>query len=146
MSNNSVIGRWSSRLRLSRASSWPASMSWVKLPPLAKDASPEAVLTAFAGMEPEFVLDHLQTHRDGLTDEEADARRSVVGANILPTQTAPSWIVTLLKAIPNPFNVLLVVLAILNASIPPGDWVSLFSIALLQGSSTTLCAETRISS
>ncbi|KAK2594081.1 hypothetical protein QQS21_008230 [Conoideocrella luteorostrata] len=117
-----LMDRWLNRLGFVRTTSWPANMSWLKLPPLAKDSSAEAVLTAFAGMEPDIVLNHLQTHRDGLTDEEADVRRSIKGPNILPTHTAPSWIITLLKAIPNPFNVLLIVLAVLNAAIPPGSW------------------------
>ncbi|KID84214.1 magnesium-translocating P-type ATPase family protein [Metarhizium guizhouense ARSEF 977] len=111
-----------SRFGLSRTASWPANMSWLSLPSLAADTSAEAILTAFAGMEPDMVLDHLQTHKDGLTDEEADARRSIKGPNVLPTHTAPSWFITLLKTIPNPFNILLIALAIINAAIPPGDW------------------------
>lgn len=118
-----LIGRLSSRFGISRSSSWPANMSWLKLPSLATDASTEAVLTAFAGMEPDMVLDHLQTHKDGLTDEEADTRRSIKGPNILPTHAPPSWIITLLKTIPNPFNILLIALAIINAAVPPGSWV-----------------------
>ncbi|TWU72954.1 hypothetical protein ED733_003171 [Metarhizium rileyi] len=108
--------------RFSRTASMPASISWLSPPSLAADTSAEAVLMAFAGMEPDLVLDHLQTHKDGLSDEEADTRRSIKGPNILPTHAAPSWFVTLLKAIPNPFNILLIILAIINAAIPPGDW------------------------
>ncbi|OAA36069.1 magnesium-translocating P-type ATPase family protein [Metarhizium rileyi] len=108
--------------RFSRTASMPASISWLSPPSLAADNSAEAVLMAFAGMEPDLVLDHLQTHKDGLSDEEADTRRSIKGPNILPTHAAPSWFVTLLKAIPNPFNILLIILAIINAAIPPGDW------------------------
>lgn len=120
-----------SRFGLSRTASWPANMSWLSLPSLAADTSAEAILTAFAGMEPDMVLDHLQTHKDGLTDEEADARRSIKGPNVLPTHTPPSWFITLLKTIPNPFNILLIALAIINAAIPPGDWVRiLFAFAL----------------
>lgn len=118
------MARWTSRLGLKRDLSWRPDMSWLKIPSHAKDTSAEAVLTAFAGMEPDMVLDHLQTHRDGLSDEQADLRRSIKGPNILPTHAAPSWIITLLKAIPNPFNILLIILAVLNAAIPPGSWVS----------------------
>ncbi|EFY89523.1 magnesium-translocating P-type ATPase family protein [Metarhizium acridum CQMa 102] len=117
-----LISGLASLFGLSRTASWPANMSWLSLPSLAADTSAEAILTAFAGMEPDMVLDHLQTHKDGLTDEEADARRSIKGPNVLPTHTAPSWFITLLKAIPNPFNILLIALAIINAAIPPGDW------------------------
>ncbi|KAG5984950.1 hypothetical protein E4U54_006081, partial [Claviceps lovelessii] len=117
-----IMARWTSRLGLKRDLSWRPDMSWLKIPSHAKDTSAEAVLTAFAGMEPDMVLDHLQTHRDGLSDEQADLRRSIKGPNILPTHAAPSWIITLLKAIPNPFNILLIILAVLNAAIPPGSW------------------------
>ncbi|KAG5915785.1 hypothetical protein E4U42_007910 [Claviceps africana] len=117
-----MMARWTSRLGFKRELSWRTDMSWLKVPSHAQDTSTEAVLTAFAGMEPDMVIDHLQTHRDGLSDEQADIRRSIKGPNILPTHTAPSWIITLLKAIPNPFNILLIVLAVLNAAIPPGSW------------------------
>ncbi|KAG5952406.1 hypothetical protein E4U53_000970 [Claviceps sorghi] len=117
-----MMARWTSRLGFKRDLSWRADVSWLRAPSHAQDTSTEAVLTAFAGMEPDMVLDHLQTHRDGLSDEQADIRRSIKGPNILPTHTAPSWIITLLKAIPNPFNILLIVLAVLNAAIPPGSW------------------------
>ncbi|KAG6007375.1 hypothetical protein E4U21_006079 [Claviceps maximensis] len=116
------MARWISCLGFKRDMSWHPDMAWLKNPSHAKDMSTEAVLTAFAGMEPDMVLDHLQTHRDGLSDEQADVRRSAKGPNILPTHTSPSWIITLLKAIPNPFNILLIILAVLNAAIPPGSW------------------------
>ncbi|KAG6051615.1 hypothetical protein E4U33_000605 [Claviceps sp. LM78 group G4] len=115
------MAQWISRLSL-KNSSWREDISWLNVPSHAQDTSTEVVLTAFAEMEPDMVLEHLQTHRDGLSDEQADVRRSIKGPNILPTHSAPSWIITLLKAIPNPFNVLLIVLAVLNAAIPPGSW------------------------
>ncbi|KAG5921424.1 hypothetical protein E4U61_006725 [Claviceps capensis] len=86
-------------------------MSWLKVPSHAQATFTEAVLAAFVGMEPDMVLDHLQIHQDGLSDEQADVRRSIKGPNILPTHNAPSWIITSLKAILNPFNILLIVLA-----------------------------------
>ncbi|KAG6040682.1 hypothetical protein E4U39_006998 [Claviceps sp. Clav50 group G5] len=60
-------------------------MFWLKVPSHAQETFMEATLTAFAWMEPDMVLDHLQIHRDGLSDEQADVRRS----NILPTHNAP---------------------------------------------------------
>ncbi|KAG6184521.1 hypothetical protein E4U36_001916 [Claviceps purpurea] len=90
---------------------WTYDMPWAKVPSHAQATFAEAVLTAFAGMEPDMVLDHLQIHQDGLSDEQADVRRSIKGPNILPTHNAPSWIITPLKAILNPFNILLIVLA-----------------------------------
>ncbi|KAG5933656.1 hypothetical protein E4U59_006711 [Claviceps monticola] len=91
--------------------SWREDKSWLKVPSHAQANFTEAVLTAFAGMEPDMVLDHLQIHQDGLSDEQADVRRSIKGPNILPTHNAPSWIITPLKAILNPLNILLIVLA-----------------------------------
>ncbi|KAG6247053.1 hypothetical protein E4U24_003382 [Claviceps purpurea] len=90
---------------------WTYDMPWPKVPSHAQATFAEAVLTAFAGMEPDMVLDHLQIHQDGLSDEQADVRRSIKGPNILPTHNAPSWIITPLKAILNPFNILLIALA-----------------------------------
>ncbi|KJZ75190.1 hypothetical protein HIM_05384 [Hirsutella minnesotensis 3608] len=113
------------RLRGKRSASWPPGMSWAALPSSAKDATPESVLTSFALMPPEYVLEHLQTQVDGLTDAEAQARKVIKGANVLPTQRPPSWILTLLAAIPNPFNVLLVFLAIINASVPDRNWAGI---------------------
>ncbi|KAG5929048.1 hypothetical protein E4U60_007537, partial [Claviceps pazoutovae] len=66
-----IVAQWISHLGL-REPSWREDISWLKVPSHAQDTSTEAVLTAFAGMEPDMVLDHLQTHRDGLTDEQAD--------------------------------------------------------------------------
>ncbi|KAG6082475.1 hypothetical protein E4U16_006045 [Claviceps sp. LM84 group G4] len=93
-------------------------MSWLKVPSHAQETFMEAVLTAFAGMEPDMVLNHLQIHRDGLSDEQADVRRSIKGPNSLPAHNVPPWIITLLKAILNPFNILLIALAVLNAATP----------------------------
>ncbi|KAG6028192.1 hypothetical protein E4U19_001639 [Claviceps sp. Clav32 group G5] len=73
-------------------------MFWLKVPSHAQETFMEATLTAFAWMEPDMVLDHLQIHRDGLSDEQADA-------------------------ILNPFNILLIALAVLNAATPPGSRV-----------------------
>ncbi|KAG6293618.1 hypothetical protein E4U46_007401 [Claviceps purpurea] len=88
-----------------------AQWTYPKVPSHAQATFTEAVLTAFAGIEPDMVLDHLQIHQDGLSDEQADVRRSIKGPNILPTHNAPSWIITPLKAILNPFNILLIALA-----------------------------------
>lgn len=140
---NAAPARWAARLRAalssrasplsypsSRASSWPAGMSWTELPPQAADATPESVLAAFARLPLDAVLEHLQTHCGGLTDHEADTRRAIKGPNVLPTRRAPSWIMTLLAAIPNPFNVLLIFLAIVQIALPDRDWAA-FTVLLV---------------
>ena len=122
---NTMRAKLPSWLGGKRSSSWPAGMSWNELPMSARDESPEAVLASFALMAPETALEHLQTHRDGLTDFEADTRRAIKGPNILPTQKSPSWLLILLAGIPTPFNILLIFLAIISAAVPDRDWVSL---------------------
>ncbi|KAM4063712.1 E1-E2 ATPase domain-containing protein [Hirsutella rhossiliensis] len=128
---NSVMARLPARLRPARSAAWPPSMSWISLPPSARDASPEAVLAAFASFHGEQALQFLQSHVHGLSDSEADVRRVVKGANILPTQRPPSWILTLLGAIPNPFNVLLIFLAIINASVPDRNWAGITVLLIM---------------
>lgn len=90
----------------------------------ALDSSTESILRAFASSPVHLTLDHLQVDHEGLSAEEADSRLRVKGPNTLHSQKAPNWFILLLKVIPNPFNILLVVLAILNAAIPPPQWVS----------------------
>ncbi|PHH81795.1 hypothetical protein CDD82_7837 [Ophiocordyceps australis] len=125
---NSLKAKWSAsrrnrRMRDRAGTTWSeGSMTWLELPPGARDSFPEAVLTSYAATPLENVFEHLQTHRDGLTDYEAEARRWAKGPNVLPTQKPPSWILTLLAAIPNPFNLLLIFLAIINASVPDRDF------------------------
>ncbi|RCI12888.1 hypothetical protein L249_0911 [Ophiocordyceps polyrhachis-furcata BCC 54312] len=125
------------KLRASRSSgtksSWPATASWALPPPSAcrDDCSPEAVLSAFASAPTDFTLEHLRTDADGLSEPEAASRRSIKGANVLPTQRPPSWIKTLLRAIPNPFNVLLIFLAIINAAVPDRKWASIIVLLVM---------------
>lgn len=122
---STVMAHLPTRLQPARSTASPSgTMSWISLPPSAHDASAESVLAAFASLPEEQALQLLQSHVHGLSDAEVHARRIIKGANILPTQKPPSWILTLLAAIPNPFNVLLIFLAIISASVPDRDWVS----------------------
>ncbi|TQV95429.1 Mg-transporting ATPase [Cordyceps javanica] len=97
-------------------------LAWATPPEHAPDTTSESVLRAFASLPTDQVLDHLQVERDGLSGAEAEARLRVKGPNTLRSQKPPSWFILLLKVIPNPFNILLIFLAIINASIPPPDW------------------------
>ena len=101
----------------------PTPPSWRDLPPCARDGSPESVLHAFSSMVASETLNHLQSRNDGLTNDEAHARRELVGPNILSSQKPPSWFLLLISTIPNPFNLLLICLATINAAIPPPNWV-----------------------
>ena len=73
-------------------------------------------------MIPEAALAHLQTKKDGLTQEEAALRLHLNGKNLLSTKKPPKWWQLLLLIIPNPFNILLALLAIIAVSTPPPTW------------------------
>ncbi|KAJ4154756.1 hypothetical protein LMH87_000035 [Akanthomyces muscarius] len=99
-----------------------SGLAWGAPPELALDNTTESILRAFASLPLDQVLDHLQVEQEGLSCHEAEARLRVKGPNTLRSQKPPSWFILLLKVIPNPFNILLIFLAIINASIPPPDW------------------------
>ncbi|KAM3456569.1 hypothetical protein BB8028_0003g10490 [Beauveria bassiana] len=104
------------------ASAKTNGLAWGAPPEHALDNTSESILRAFASLPMDQVLDHLQVERQGLSGDEAEARLRVKGPNTLRSQKPPSWFILLLKVIPNPFNLLLIFLAIINASIPPPDW------------------------
>jgi len=82
-------------------------------------------------MPMEAVLDHLGTSPTGLSSVEAAERRLVKGPNVLSSHQPPSWFMLLLSVVPNPFNILLIFLAIINAAIPPPNWVSNINLRLI---------------
>ncbi len=121
----------------------PGLLAWSAPPEHALDGTSEAVLRAFASLPLDQALDHLQVEREGLSADEAEARLRVKGPNTLRSQKPPSWFILLLKVIPNPFNILLIFLAIINASIPPPDWVripSLLGVLMCQLADSTRLA------
>jgi Mg2+-importing ATPase len=63
-----------------------------------------------------------QTSFDGLTVIEAAARLAAKGMNILSSKQPPTWWQLLLSILPNPFNILLAVLAIISVAVPPPQW------------------------
>lgn len=121
--------RWASAFRLpvlnrpTRGTATP-TISWQGLPESARGASVDGILRAFAFMPVELVLDHLQTGQNGISEAESASRRHVKGPNALSSQKPPSWFTLLLSVIPNPFNLLLIFLAIINVAMPPPNWVS----------------------
>jgi Mg2+-importing ATPase len=78
-------------------------------------------------MPVELVFDHLASGEHGISDTEALARRRIHGRNAVSSQRPPSCFMLFLSIIPNPFNILLVFLAIINAAMPPPNWVSALS-------------------
>jgi magnesium-transporting ATPase (P-type) len=95
--------------------------NWRENPAL-RSASSETVLQAYASMSPQAVLHHLQVTDAGLTTEEASSRLAERGANLLSVKKPPSWWQLLLSIIPNPFNILLGLLAIISVATPPPAW------------------------
>ena len=73
-------------------------------------------------MSPDIAIDHLQANHDGLTEEEAAARLKLTGPNILSTKKSPTWWQLALSVLPNPFNILLALLAIIAVATPPPQW------------------------
>src|SRR5271155_62 len=102
---------------------------WRRLP-RACHGSSEAVLQTFASMSPEEAINHLQTSREGLVEEEAESRLEVKGPNILSVKKPPTWWQLLLSVIPNPFNLLLMLLAVISLATPPPNW-STFAILVV---------------
>ncbi|CAH0051087.1 unnamed protein product, partial [Clonostachys solani] len=77
------------------------------------------------------------TTTNGLSDDEAVRRLQIQGPN-MPTSRKPVHpLILLLQIIPNPFNVLLLALAVVNAAMPPPNWkgfgVLMFMVAISTG-------------
>lgn len=99
--------------------------SWLTPPEGANGLPPDEVLQAFARLPVNAAIEHLDSSETGLSTDEVEKRIAIKGSNTMKSQKPPSRIILLLKVIPNPFNLLLMVLAIINASIPPPDWVGI---------------------
>lgn len=76
-------------------------------------------------MSPGMALSHLNTQLEGLDDLEAVSRLKVAGPNVISSKKPPSWWQLLLRVLPNPFNILLALLAIISVATPPPNWVSM---------------------
>lgn len=103
---------------------------WRKAP-ASQAASPDVVLQAYASMSPVAALCHLQSRYDGLTTEEATSRLAEKGANLLSVKKPPNWWQLLLTIIPNPFNILLTLLAIISVATPPPAWSTFILLVVM---------------
>lgn len=81
-------------------------------------------------MAVEEAQSYLESGPNGLTEDEAAVRLNLVGANVLSTKKPPTWWQILLSVLPNPFNILLIFLAILSVATPPPNW-STFTILVV---------------
>jgi P-type Mg2+ transporter len=92
--------------------------------------SPESALMAIASMTLETALSHLQSSCQGLSQEEAAIRLKLTEENLLSTHKPPTWWQLLLRVLPNSFNILLILLAIISVATPSPQW-STFAILLV---------------
>jgi Mg2+-importing ATPase len=104
--------------------------NWRESPTL-RSASSETALLAYASMSPPAVLHHLQVTDAGLTTAEASSRLVEKGANLLSVKKPPSWWQLLLSIIPNPFNILLGLLAIISVATPPPAWSTFILLVIM---------------
>jgi magnesium-transporting ATPase (P-type) len=91
--------------------------------PKVRVESSESMLKAIASMPLGSALEHLDSDIDGLTISEAASRLKIFGPNELTSTKPPSWWKLLLTILPNSFNVLLALLAIISVVTPTRSWV-----------------------
>ncbi|KAM5374768.1 hypothetical protein ACJZ2D_006262 [Fusarium nematophilum] len=113
---------WLRQLVLGMAQRESPAMPWQEKPESAQTGTHEGILRAFAHMPVKSVFDHPGTGAHGISEIEAATRRHIQGHNLLSSQKPPSWFMLLLLVIPNPFNILLIFLAIINAALPSPNW------------------------
>jgi len=82
------------------------------------------------------VLSRLGSTRNGLTEEEVEARRARFGRNEVAHEKPPTWYAELARAFANPFNFLLTTLAIVSGV--TGDQEAMIVIAVMVAFSTGL--------
>ncbi len=114
-------------------------------PPAELEARPKDAATPVQGyaslfdiayLEVPAVLAMLGTERDGLTDDEVEARRERFGRNEVAREKPPAWYAELGHAFANPFNFLLTTLAVVSAA--TGDQEAAIVIAVMVLFSTGL--------
>jgi Mg2+-importing ATPase len=87
-------------------------------------------------LDADAVLRELGTTRNGLTEEEVEARRERFGRNEVAHEKPPTWYAELARAFANPFNFLLATLAIVSGV--TGDQEAMIVIAVMVAFSTGL--------
>ena len=102
----------------------------------ASDAAIDARLLELAYADPVVVLNSLDSSRNGLTDDEVEARRARSGRNEVAHEKPPTWYAELGRAFANPFNFLLTTLAIVSGV--TGDNEAMIVIGFMVVFSTVL--------
>ncbi|KAL4728709.1 hypothetical protein ACLX1H_003108 [Fusarium chlamydosporum] len=111
-----------SRFGLRTGNSRARKAAWQLKPERATKNTPEDVLRWVASMAPGTALGYLFSSHDGISEAEATKRRRIQGENVVSSRKPQPWFMLLLSVIPNPFNILLVILAILNVAMPDPSW------------------------
>ena len=99
-------------------------------------ARPDDELLQLAFQDAADVLTRLETTRNGLTEEEVEARRERFGRNEVAHEKPPTWYAELARAFANPFNFLLTTLAIVSGV--TGDQEAMIVIGVMVAFSTGL--------
>jgi P-type Mg2+ transporter len=82
-------------------------------------------------MPVQVVMEQLRTSHAGLIQEEAAERLTSKGANLLSTKKPPTWWQLLLAILPNPFNILLGLLAIISVATPHPQWSTFIILVVM---------------
>ena len=98
--------------------------SWKSLMATISNSSRESLLKTISADPIQATFTNFGTGPDGLTEVEAAERLKIAGLNRLDTKKAIPWWLLLLSVLPNPFNVLLVLIAIISVATPPPSWAT----------------------
>ena len=82
-------------------------------------------------MDMEAAMVYLHTSRQGLNQEDVTKRLRVTGLNLLSIKQPPTWWHLLLGVLPNPFNILLTLLAVLSVAAPSPSWSTFIILAVM---------------
>ncbi|KAI9858788.1 MAG: hypothetical protein M1813_007255 [Trichoglossum hirsutum] len=103
---------------------------WQRLP-YTPDDSPTSIITAFSSMGDTSALSHLQTTTRGLTNVQAARRLKLNGRNALSCKKPMAWWHLLIQVIPNPFNILLALIAVISVANPEPNWSTFIILSVM---------------
>ena len=96
-----------------------------------RNASYDSILKTYASLTPETIIEHLESARDGLTQEDATTRLAINGPNVLSCKKPPTWWMLALSILPDPFNILLLFIAIISMVHQPRQWITFITLILM---------------
>lgn len=102
---------------------------WTKL--LRTNAATREALLRVAASDPAGIMTLFKTGATGLELQDVLDRHKRAGKNILSTKKPLAWWQLLLIVIPNPFNILLCLIAIISISTPPPSWSTFVIIMIM---------------